>query len=125
MGKQNRVPKVRYFVPEFVKALRKQLIDDDKRWGTAWLEGTLEGQEDRMFQRISEYYNEFKSSGASMPWLKVVGLALIAWIREQHPELFPTLKEDTEPIRNYWHVGNYTDAKPIEDPGELFTSEPE
>lgn len=89
MTKQNRTPKVRYYLTEFVRTFRKQLIEDDKREGDAWLGYTRAGQENAVFMKFGDYYDNFKVRGIPIPWLKVVGLAMIAWIREQHPELFP------------------------------------
>lgn len=33
-------------------------------------------------------------TGTPIPWLKVIGGALICWIREQHPELWESKKGD-------------------------------
>jgi hypothetical protein len=83
MTKQNRVPKVRYFLVRFVKALRNQLIEDERRWGNTWLDLPHAGQEGRIFNRLNEYYNDFVTNGTPIPWLKVAGNAMIGWIREE------------------------------------------
>ena len=83
------MPKTIDFLNEFVAALREQLIGDDDRWGDVWLNRTREGQEDRIFETFEKYYKDFKENGTPINWLKVAGNALIAWVREQHPEIFP------------------------------------
>lgn len=83
------MPKLIDFLQEFVAALSEQLINDDQRWGDVWLTRTREGQEDRIFETFAKYYAEFKENGTPINWLKVAGNALIAWVREQHPDLFP------------------------------------
>ena len=77
------------FLDEFYEALQNQLTDDQERWGNAWLEKrTIRGQETRIYDRIWEYYTAWAEDGVPIPWLKVIGNAYIAWIRETHPELW-------------------------------------
>jgi len=76
------------FLPEFSKALEAQLQDDEKRWGDTWLQRMPEGQEVRIEEHIKTYFDQFRNAGHPVPWLKIAGLALIAWVREQHPELW-------------------------------------
>jgi len=83
------MPKLIDFLQEFVAALSEQLIDDDKRWGCTWLNRTREGQEDRIFETFDKYFDDYQMDGTPIPWLKVAGNAMIAWVREQHPDLFP------------------------------------
>ena len=58
------------YMEEFVEALMKQLRADNKRWGSTWRRRPKKGQ---------------------VPWLKIVGNAMICWIREQHPEILGKL----------------------------------
>lgn len=81
--------KVWYFMGEFLVALIAQLEDDDKRWGDTWIKRPRKGQEDRIIKRINEYYFEYQEKGTPIPWLKVVGEAMIGWIRDNNPELWP------------------------------------
>ena len=76
------------FITEFSDALTIQLEDDDKRWGNSWLDYPREGQEERIGDRISQYFSQYKNAGVPVPWLKIAGYAMIAWVRENHPELF-------------------------------------
>lgn len=76
------------FLEEFCIELQAQLESDEARWGSTWLERTKEGQEDRIFDRFDEYYSDYKLHGDPIPWLKVAGNAMIAWVRENHPEIF-------------------------------------
>jgi hypothetical protein len=77
------------FLGEFSEALEAQLRSDEERWGDAWLELTREGQEERIFTRLNEYLEDWRNTSGAMPvpWLKIAGNALIAWIREQHHEI--------------------------------------
>lgn len=79
-------PKVTDYIDEFVKELIEQLESDAKRWGDTWLQRGLKGQEKRTMERYRDYYDQFKA-GSPMPWMKIIGGALICWIREKHPEI--------------------------------------
>ena len=81
--------KVKDFLPEFVEALTEQLENDDVRWGDVWLKRTREGQEGRVENDITDYFDQFKAVGTPVPWMKIIGNCLIAWIRENHPEIWP------------------------------------
>lgn len=81
--------KITDFLEEFTEALEQQLIVDEARWGDTWLRRTREGQEERIENDFNDYFDQFKHGNKPVPWLKVVGNAMIAWVREQHPELFP------------------------------------
>lgn len=75
------------FLPEFVAALRAQLESDEQRWGATWRHRDVGGQNERIFARLRDYYDQWRATGTPIPWLKVAGLALIAWVRETHPEV--------------------------------------
>ena len=77
------------FLPEFVKALEAQLKDDENRWGVTFLNRTREGQEERIIDTFYGYFDDYEIDNKPMPWLKVAGNALIAWARENHPEIWP------------------------------------
>ena len=77
------------YLPEFVEALKSQLESDNLRWGDTWLKRTRNGQEERIENDYKDYFDMFRNAGIPVPWLKVVGNAFIAWVRENHPELFP------------------------------------
>ena len=98
--KQNAEPTVTDFLDEFKDALFDQLISDYKRWGNTWLKRTKEGQELRTRKRFDDYFDQFEEAGTPVPWLKIVGGALICWIREQHPELCSDVNIDRmeEPV---------------------------
>lgn len=72
------------FLPDFMIALEKQLQEDEKKHGDAWMQQTREGQEERIYNRYWAYLFEFKTKQTPIPWLKVAGLALIAWIRDSY-----------------------------------------
>lgn len=74
------------YVDVFALSLVEQLKDDEKRWGDTWRNRPLEGQEDRIMEHIMSYHDQFKYGGQKIPWLKIAGLALIAWVRETYPE---------------------------------------
>ena len=71
------------YLPDFADALREQLERDQARWGDTWKLRPREGQELRGFARFHDYEDQFINGGKPIPWLKVAGEALIAWVREQ------------------------------------------
>ena len=75
------------FLGQFVALLVEQLESDQRRHGNKWRDLPLKGGEDRIFDRLGDYYSDYLRNGTSPPWLKIAGLALIGWIRENYPEL--------------------------------------
>jgi len=67
--------------------VKEQLIRDEKRYGNTWKERGLvftgQSQEERFFQKISDYMYNFRELGVPINWLKVLGEAHIAWVREK------------------------------------------
>lgn len=80
--------KVTDFLNEFTEKLATQLNSDHERYGDTWLEKTRADQERRMEIRISHYFDRFVNNKEPVPWLKIAGNAMIAWIRDEHPEFF-------------------------------------
>ena len=76
------------FISEFSDALEEQLKSDHARYGNTWLQRFPEGQEARIWERIQTYFDQFRNAQVPIPWLKIAGLALIAWVRENHSELW-------------------------------------
>lgn len=70
------------YLPEFFKAITEQITKDNQRWGDTWKQRPREGQEDRAFARFNDYHDQFKNAGVPIPWMKIVGECLIAWVRE-------------------------------------------
>ncbi|MHC4748331.1 MAG: hypothetical protein ACYTFW_00510 [Planctomycetota bacterium] len=81
--------KVIDFLDEFSEALKEQLESDELRWGDTWRQRYKEGQEARIWEHIQTYFDQYRNAQVPIPWLKIAGLAMIAWIRENHPEIFP------------------------------------
>lgn len=77
------------FIFEFFNALLAHLKEDDKRHGDTWLLRTRKGQEERIFDRFDEYYQDWAQKEVPIDWLAVAGNAMIAWLREKHPEIWP------------------------------------
>ena len=71
------------YVPEFTEALTRQLEEDEKRWGDTWKKRSIDGQEMRTKARFDDYFEQFQNAGTPIPWMKVVGEALICWVRER------------------------------------------
>jgi len=74
------------FLPETIAKLEIQLESDQQRWGDTWKTRTVKGQEQRCFARFRDYYDQFVMAGVPIPWLKIIGEAHIAMVREDHPE---------------------------------------
>ena len=47
----------------------------------------MAGQEIRAMDTFDRYFVDFYHDDKPMPWLKVAGEALIAWVRENKPEV--------------------------------------
>lgn len=79
------------FIEQFAEALVKQLKSDYPRWGDTWLKRTREGQEQRTWNNYKDKFDKYFNGENSepIPWLKIAGDAMICWIREQHPEIWP------------------------------------
>ena len=82
------MPKTYDFINEFADALTQQLHEDETRWGDTWLQRIPEGQEVRIEEHIKTYFDQWRNASIPIPWLKIAGLALIAWVRNNHPELY-------------------------------------
>ena len=67
--------------------LEDQLLKDEKRWGDTWKKRGLVWnnmpQEERFMIKMQEYYTDWKDMGVPIPWLKVLGEAHIALVRER------------------------------------------
>jgi hypothetical protein len=67
--------------------VEQQLISDEKRYGDTWKERGLvwEGlsQEERFYQRVTEYMMDFHENGTKLPWKKIIGEAHIGLVREK------------------------------------------
>jgi len=86
-NKENKM-EVTDFLDEFIGVFREQLESDQERWGDTWLQRTRLGQESRIEDDYTNYFDQYKYAGTPVPWLKVIGNAYIAWIRENHPGIF-------------------------------------
>jgi hypothetical protein len=64
----------------------KQLESDQKRWGDTWKKRPIEGQEERVFARFTDYLDQYLNAGTPIPWEKVIGEAHICMTRVAHPE---------------------------------------
>lgn len=72
------------YLDEFMEAFESQLESDRERWGDTWMSRPKEGQELRIEQDFNDYFDKFKHAGKPVPWLKVIGNAYIAWVRENY-----------------------------------------
>jgi len=82
-------PRVIDYLDEFVEALKADLLRGEAKWGNTWLRYPAQGQEQRIGDYIGYYFDRFENVGTPVPWEAIAGNAMIAWIREHHPELFP------------------------------------
>lgn len=74
------------YLPETFDRVKEQLQDDEKRWGDTWRKRLRTGQEYRIEEHINSYFDQYRNAGVPVPWLKIIGLAHIALVRESHPE---------------------------------------
>jgi len=87
MNKEILIKSLPEYLPEFFKALAKQINSDNERWGNTWKERGLywegKSQELRFIQWVDNKYIEYLETG-KMPWLKIAGEAFIGYIREKY-----------------------------------------
>ena len=76
------------FVQEFIKAFTEKLISDEQRWGDTWLHRTRKGQEERTIKSFNDKFDKYLNGGQAIDWLSIIGDAFIAWVRENHPEIW-------------------------------------
>jgi hypothetical protein len=84
--------KILKYVPSLVAQLRDQLEDDYLRHGNRWEELPREYQEHRIYARFLAYYADWLTENKEIPWLKIIGLCLIALVREGEVEKTPDLE---------------------------------
>ena len=84
-------------LPELADMLYQRLDTDYGRYGETWRQWPREGQEERIFLRFMEYWRQYLLNNEPIPWLKIIGLAWIAIVRELYPE---ELKETPREKRN-------------------------
>lgn len=88
MRRAPRGIRVTDYLGEFTSALRGQLEMDYLRWGDTWLNRPRRGQEIRNARVYARYFYRYFVHGEPIPWLKIAGNAMIAYVREHHAELF-------------------------------------
>jgi len=77
------------FLDEFVEEVKADLERGSKKWGDTWLKRPREGQVGRIRQYLNDHFDRFENAGTPVKWESVAGEALIGWIRDNHPEIFP------------------------------------
>jgi len=77
---------IEHFNNELIPLMQDQIRADQKRWGDTWKRRPVENQEERVYQRFRDYYDQWKNTGTPIPWLKIIGECNIAMAREAHPE---------------------------------------
>jgi len=55
------------YMPEFTKALKRQLEGDQRRWGDTWKERPEEGQEERIWVILLGYFDQWRNGGVPIP----------------------------------------------------------
>ena len=73
------------YLPEIFALSTEQAKSDQTRWGDTWKQRPREGQEERVMARITDYFDQYRNAGTPIPWLKVIGEAIICLVREKHP----------------------------------------
>jgi hypothetical protein len=67
--------------------VESQLINDQIRYGDTWKERGLtwkgQSQEERFYQKITEYITDYRENGIPINWKKIIGEAHIALVREK------------------------------------------
>lgn len=63
--------------------VENQLVKDEIRYGDTWKERGIVNQEQRFIDKIHEYFNDYERNGKPIPWVKIIGEAHIALVREK------------------------------------------
>jgi len=74
-------------LPETMNKVAVQLREDAKRWGSTWKHRDVGGQDERISTELLNYIDQYRNGGNPLPYLKIIGLAHIALVRESHSEL--------------------------------------
>lgn len=90
------MPRVIDYLPEFVEALKTDLLKGEDKYGDTWLERDRSNQVNRIFDTHESYYDNWLDRGGDFPWVSVAGNAMIAWIRDNYPELSESWEEDPD-----------------------------
>ena len=76
------------YLEEFTKAIFDSLTEGEKKYGNAWLSpAKAHGVSFHSAHEIKTIFERFVVNDEPMDWASVAGYAMIAWIRENHPEL--------------------------------------
>lgn len=70
------------FIPELGLALTHQLHRDRHAFGNTWRKD--KNWEATLFKNVSLYFSQYLENGKSIPWLKVIGTALIGWVHSEY-----------------------------------------
>ena len=76
------------FLEEFTKAIWDSLGRGEKTYGNAWLGSDKQATKYCSISNIRAKFEACLQKGEPINWAGVAGWAMIAWIRENHPELF-------------------------------------
>lgn len=75
-------------LPTTFLAVEEQLRNDYIRWGDELKKRGLiykgQSQEERFFDKIEEYMNDFHKNGTEVPWTKIIGEAHICLHRAKN-----------------------------------------
>lgn len=67
--------------------VENQLIRDEIRYGSTWKERGLhyngKSQEERFIDKMNEYFDDYRNNNKPIPWVKIIGEAHIALVREK------------------------------------------
>lgn len=63
--------------------VENQLIRDEIRYGSTWKERGIVNQEQRFIAKMNEYFDDYRNNNKPIPWVKIIGEAHIALVREK------------------------------------------
>lgn len=100
MDKRLKDVKLIHELKETMEDVELQLLEDEKRWGDTWKERGLifnnQSQEERFFSKMQEYITDYRVMGIPVPWLKIIGEAHIALVREKKLSVHHKFNDHTE-----------------------------
>ena len=76
------------YLEEFTKAIFDSLGEGEKKYGNLWLNFPRKNLEKRIEEIFVDKFDQFQRNDKPVNWASIAGYAMIAWIHENHPELW-------------------------------------
>jgi len=72
------------FLEEFTKAVWESLGEGEEKHGNKWLRSSVDYPREAIGAKIDQFFLD----GKPINWASIAGYAMLAWIHDNHPELW-------------------------------------